>query len=406
MNIMSTNTSISKMDADTFPYGPLVSPDSVEMDEDRLARVVNRFKKQQVSRMFPGGQLAARRSGKLVLNEALGIARGFRQQEVRPPVQVQKCTPFPVLSAGKPLAAICIALLEDRGLLDVEAPIVRIFPEIGKYGKDQITTLDVLTHRSGILMPDFVRKRHLWGDREAVQTALIETVPTYPRGILAYHPYEFGWVLNEIMLRVDGRSLPDFFVDEFAVPLQLPALRFGLAGRSPDSVAFMYWLGRIKVNVAGVNVAENFETQNDEEFFESRNTSVSLVCDAASLAAFYEFLVNDGRTPDGRQLISDKTLKRYTTVQVSAWDRRLRTPISLGRGFVVGSLFLSTFGWWNTGQCFGHAGGFSSLAFGDYRTGISAAIVTNGNKSMSDFMKRFIPLAHGLRNARWRRHGR
>ena len=364
-----------------------------------LTRVVGLFKKQQTSGAFPGGQLVLRRAGKLVLNEALGIARGLRAQEARPPMQVQSNTPFPVLSAGKPLAAICITLLEDRGMLDVNAPIARIFPEFGKHGKEQITTLDVLTHRSGILMPDFVKKRHLWADREAVQTALIETVPSYPRGTLAYHPYEYGWILNEIMLRVDGRSLPAFFVDELAVPLQLPALRYGLAGRAITSVAFTYWLGGNTVNVAGINVAEDFETQNSETFFESRNPAVSLICDAASLAAFYEFLVNGGRTPDGQQLISENTLKKYTTVQVSAWDRSLRTPLSIGRGFVMGSLFPSSFGWWNTGQCFGHAGGFSSLAFGDYHTGISVAILTNGNRNMNDFLKRFIPLAHGLRNA-------
>ena len=389
----------SSLKTDNYPYGPLVSPEAVEMDEHRLARAIGLFKRQQSNGAFPGGQLVVRRDRKMVVNEALGIARGFRDQEARPPMPAQDHTPFPVLSAGKPLAAVCIALLEERGLLDVNVPIAQIFPEFGKHGKDQITTQDVLTHRSGILMPDFVRKRHLWGDRDAVQTALIEMVPTYPRGTLAYQPYEYGWVLNEIMLRVDGRALPDFFVDELAVPLQLPALRYGLAGRSPDSVAFLYWLGGKNVYVAGINVADNFETQNDEEFFESRNTSVSLICDAASLAAFYEFLVNGGRTPAGGQLVSEKMLKKYTTLQVSAWDRSLRTPLSLGRGFTVGSLFLSTFGWWNTGQCFGHGGGFSSLAFGDYRTGISAAIITNGNRSMGDFIKRFVPLAHGLQNA-------
>jgi len=387
------------MNTNAFPYSSPVNPNSVGMDEGRLTSVVGLFKKQHSSGAFPGGQLVLRRAGKLVVNEALGIARGLRTQEEHPPVQVQPQTAFPVLSAGKPLAAICIALLEDRGMLDVEAPIVKIFPGFGKHGKDQITTLDVLTHRSGILMPDFVRKPHLWGDREAVKTALVETVPTYPRGILAYHPYEYGWMLNEIMLRVDGRALPDFFVDELAVPLQLSALRFGLAGRDIDSLAFTYWLGSEKVNVAGINVAEDFEMQNSETFLEARNPASSLVCDATSLAVFYEFLVNGGRTPAGQQLVSETTLKKYTTLQVSAWDRSLRTPLSIGRGFVVGSLFPSSFGWWNTGQCFGHGGGFSSLAFGDYRTGISAAIVTNGNRGMNGFLKRFVPLAHGLRNA-------
>jgi len=394
---MSMNTSISKMD--TFPYSPLSSPDSVGMDECRLTRVIGLFKRQQSSGAFPGGQLVVRRLGKLIVNESLGIARGFRSHEKDPSIQVQPDTPFPVLSAGKPLAAVCIALLEDRGMLNVEAPIVQTFPEFGKHDKDQITTLDVLTHRSGILMPDFVRKHHLWGNREAVQTALIETVPSYRRGTLAYHPYEYGWILNEIMLRVDGRSLPDFFAEELAIPLQLPDLRFGLAGRAIDSLAFTYWLGSEEVNIARINVAEDFEMQNSETFLETRNPATSLVCDASSLSAFYEFLVNGGRTSAGQQLVSEATLKKYTTLQFAEWDRSLRTPLSIGRGFVVGSLFLSTFGWWNTGQCYGHAGGFSSLAFGDDCTGISAAIITNGNRSMSDFMKRFIPLSHGLRSA-------
>lgn len=170
------------------------------MDERRLAKVVDLFKKQLSSRAFPGGQLVLTRAGKLIANVALGIARGLRAQEVYSPMQVQSNTPFPVLSANKPLAAICIALLEDRGMLDVEAPIVKVFPELGKHGKDQITTVDVLTHRSGILIPDSVRKPHLWGNRQAVLTELIETVPTYPRDILAYHPYEYGWLLNEIMI--------------------------------------------------------------------------------------------------------------------------------------------------------------------------------------------------------------
>lgn len=387
------------VNTNTFPYNTTVSPDSVGMDGDRLASVVNLFKKQHSSGAFPGGQLVARRAGKMVVNEALGIVREFRKQTEYPPVQVLPQTAFPALSAGKPLAAICIALLEDRGILDVEAPIVKIFPEFGKHGKDQITTLDVLTHRSGILMPDFVRKPHLWSNRQAVQSALIETVPTYPRGTLAYHPYEYGWLLNEIMIRIDGRSLPDFFVEELAVPLQLSALRFGLAGRDIKSLAFTYWLGSEKVNVAGINVAEDFTIQNSETFLEARNPATSLVCDASSLATFYEFLVNGGRTPTGQRLVSESTLKKYTTVQVSAWDRSLRTPISIGRGFVVGSRFPSSFGWWNTSQCFGHGGGFSSLAFGDYHTGISVAIITNGNRSMTDYLKRFVSLAHGLRNA-------
>ena len=45
---------------------------------------------------------------------------------------------------------------------------------------------------------------------------------------------------------------------------------------------------------------------------------------------------------------------------------------------MLGTRFLSVYGWGNTRNCFGHGGGLSSLAFGDYDTGITVGIVTNG----------------------------
>ncbi|HSG16185.1 MAG TPA: serine hydrolase domain-containing protein [Anaerolineae bacterium] len=379
-----------------------VEPEAAGMNGQRLAKVIDLFRRQQASGAFPGGQLVARRGGQLVVDEAVGIARGFRVDEPTPPMPVRPSTPFPVLSAGKPLAAIVIALLEERGQLDVEAPIAELFPAFQRHGKEHITTLDVLTHRSGLLMPELVATPHLWRDRAAVQKALIETVPTYRRGTLAYHPHEYGWLLSEIVQRVAGRDLPDLFAEEFAVPLELPALRFGLAGRESESVAFNYWLGKSKVMVAGLNVAEDFEAQNSALILEARNPAISLVCDAGSLAAFYDFLLAGGRTPSGRRLLSEDTIRRYTTRQVLGWDRSLKTPMALGRGFVVGTWLPSSFGWWNTGRCFGHAGGFASLAFGDYSTGLAAAIVTNANRGMSDMLRRVVPLAHHLRQARQR----
>jgi CubicO group peptidase (beta-lactamase class C family) len=354
---------------------------------------------QQNKDLFPGGQIVLRRNGKLVLNESIGIARGYRPKESKPPKLVQSQTPFPVLSAGKPLAAVVIAMLEDRGLIDVELPIAHYFPKFAEHGKESITTLDVLTHRSGILMPDFVKCKDLWGDREAVQKALVQTIPSYPRGTLAYHPYEYGWILTEIVTRIDGRSLPDFFKEEIALPLHLPTLLFGLDARDVNSLAYSYWLGKDKEFVAGVNVAENFEWQNSEQFFNARNPAVSLVCDAASLAAFYDFLLDGGKTSVGKQLITERIIRKYTSRHVLSWDRSLKAPMALGRGFVVGTRFPSSFGWWNTNQCFGHGGGFSSLAFGDYSKNISVAIVTNGNRNLSDSLKRFLSLAHGLRRA-------
>lgn len=380
-----------------FPYENPVPAESLGVDSVKLQKAVARFHLQQSKGAFPGGQLVIRCKGKLIVNETAGYSRGIRSGDGESASQVQVNTTFPVLSAGKPLAAIVIAYLEERGLIDVDLPIAHYFPEFGHNGKEKITTLHVLTHRSGIQLPDFVRKVHLWSDRAAIQGALIQAIPKYPVGTQAYQPYEYGWVLSELVQRIDGRTLSSFFDEEISGPLGLANLRFGLGMKELNSLAFTYWLGKEREIVASVNVAESFEAQNSKEFLGSENPSVSLLADAANLAAFYEFLFMGGLSNSGDRVLNEETIKRYTTKHVYGWDRSLRTFIALGMGFVVGTFLPSPYGWLNTKGCFGHPGGFCTLAFGDHKHRLSAAIITNGSRNQMDFMKRFLPLAGLIR---------
>jgi len=386
-----------------FPYEAAGEPASVGMDKRGLDQAVTLFRSQYGKYMFPGGQLCVRRGGKAVLNEAIGTARGWRKDEGIFPVEVRPETPFPVLSAGKPLGAVAVAMLEDRGVLDVGMPVAEWIPEFSRHGKGEITILDVLTHRTGLSLPGLVADLSIWHDRQAVLEQLVDTRPVYPRGTMMYAAYEYGWILSEVFVRAAGRPLAEFVEKELCEPrepLGLPALKYGLAGRELSDLAYSYWLGKDKVMVSKINVAENFErTNNSLEQIESLNPAVSLVSDAASLAAFYEFLVHGGVTRSGERLISEEVLRKYTTKNVSGLDKSSGFFSSLGRGFMVGSTFVSSFGWWNTKPCFGHLGGFSSLAFGDHERKLAAAIVTNGNRDFFDVIKRFLPLCAKLRKA-------
>src|SRR6186713_1810862 len=64
-------------------------------------------------------------------------------------------------------------------------------------------------------------------------------------------------------------------------------------------------------------------------------------------------------------LLRPETLARYITKQSFGLERQMHVPLTLGRGFGLGSLGPHAFGWWNTGPCFGHAGGFGVVAFAD-----------------------------------------
>jgi CubicO group peptidase (beta-lactamase class C family) len=383
-----------------FPYEPAVRRVGAGLAERRLAKTLVRFAAQQVRGDFPGGQLVARWRGQVVARIALGVRRGWRRDEgaTREPVAID--TPFAVFSAGKPVVALAVAICEDRGLLDVDAPIAALVPGFGANGKQEITARDVLTHRAGLVMEEFAAHPEQWEDWDAVRRAVVEARPASPRGKLAYSPLGFGWILAVLVEHATGAPFHGFVAREIAAPLELPALRFGAAGRDPETFARAYWLAKRPVHVAGRDVGDGFEAvHNSAEFLRALVPGAGLVCDAATLAAFYDALLRGGVARSGRPLLSADVLARYLRREVFGFDRSNRTPLAVGRGFLLGTPFPSVYGAFGTSRCFGHAGAFSSVAFADPEREVAAAIVTNGNGSRGDLLRRFMPLCAALRKA-------
>ncbi|MCO4771587.1 MAG: beta-lactamase family protein [Deltaproteobacteria bacterium] len=387
-----------------FPHEEPVDPPLVGMDPDGVEDVVRRFKRQQRRGKFPGGQLSVRRHGRLIINEAVGNARGHGGADGQSePLAATTKTLFPCFSAGKAVLAIAIALLEQRGLLNVRDPIVTHFPEFAAASdkeKREITILDVLTHRGGILMREFCSRLDEWPDWDKVRSAMINARPTHRRGTLAYHPLEYGWLLAEVAQRVTGEFFPTWLEREIARPCGLPRLRFGCEPEQVDQVAHPYWLGAPDGLIAGLQAARMFEdVATDPALATAFIPGAGLMTDAGTLAGFYAMLVNGGITQSGDRLLGLDVVRKYTTRHVMGWDRTNSAPIALGRGFFLGTLGPSLYGWWKTESAFGHAGAFCTLGFADHKTGLSVGIVTNGNRNPADLVMRMAPLGHALRAA-------
>jgi CubicO group peptidase (beta-lactamase class C family) len=222
--------------------------------------------------------------------------------------------------------------------------------------------------------------------------------PRYRRGTLAYHPYEFGWILGEVVRRVAGQPLDRFLTDVLPESLRLLCLR-----RENDDktvIARTYWLGPKRLRLGGQDVAGAFEERNN-----ARRTLTSLVpgssmtTTASTLAQFYEMLLAGGTIADGTRLVGSGTLEHYLTPNVSGFDRTLRSYVVLGRGFQLGWLGPHPYGWWDSRLGVGHGGGFCVMVFGDRRTDAAIAMVTNGNRGLWDVFRRFTPLSSAIKKA-------
>ena len=118
-----------------------------------------------------------------------------------------------VYSCGKNAAALIVGLMVDRGLLSYNEKVATYWPEFGINGKDQILLEDVLRHEGGLDFlehafadDDFTReniKLNSVGQWLEKETAHWDDPVSSKR---AYHTITRGWILNEIVRRVDPKS--------------------------------------------------------------------------------------------------------------------------------------------------------------------------------------------------------
>ena len=93
-----------------------------------------------------GAQIYLSHNGATVADSAFG--------EVRPGEPLTPDHLMLWLSSTKPVGAVALARLWERGRLELDDPIVRFIPEFGANGKDRITLRHILTHTAGIRMLD------------------------------------------------------------------------------------------------------------------------------------------------------------------------------------------------------------------------------------------------------------
>jgi CubicO group peptidase (beta-lactamase class C family) len=142
-----------------------------------------------------------------------------------------------VFSVGKPMAALCVLMLAERGAIALDAPVARWWPEFAAAGKDAITVRMLLAHRAGLPAVREPLPALAMYDRERMAAALATEAPWWEPGRRhGYHVNTFGFLVGELVRRVSGERIGAFFRRAVAAPLAAD-FHFGLAPADEARVA-------------------------------------------------------------------------------------------------------------------------------------------------------------------------
>ena len=180
----------------------------------RFSRVRDAFAENFEARNEVGAGAAVTLDGKTVVN----LWGGFTDREKTKPWTSD--TIANVYSTTKGITAICAHRLADKGLLDLDAPVSRYWPEFAQAGKGKVPVRFLLSHRAGlpaVAKPLAEDSIFSW---DAMASALAEQEPWWEPGTKhGYHALTFGWLVGEVIRRITGKTPGVYLRDEIAGPL-------------------------------------------------------------------------------------------------------------------------------------------------------------------------------------------
>ena len=183
-----------------------------------------------------GASIAIEHKGEMIVD----LYGGYKDAAKNTPWE--KDTLVNVFSVTKGVTAACVAMLVDQGKLDVHSKVSDYWPEYGCNGKENTKVIDFLCHRSnnfgfrdGIPMGS-------WQNWDVFTQALAEQEPFgEPGSSQGYHAVTYGWLVGEIIKRVDGRDVGTFFKEEIADPFDIN-FKIGLSDEDMINCADMILL--------------------------------------------------------------------------------------------------------------------------------------------------------------------
>ncbi len=216
----------------SFGIGSSASAKNVTL-RDRLDYVV-------VDANMPSAAITVLKDGETVAAEVIGYA------DRENGIQATLDTSYSVASVSKPITAVAIMILAERGLIDLDAPIndylgeAKLVAHVGN--SDDATVRRVLNHTAGL--PGHY---HFFYEDEGVGPPSMEDsigqygkIVTGPGEVQHYSNFGYG-VLGYVIARVSGKPYGEFIRDEIFAPLGMKHSFVPPDQPFPENTAKRYW---------------------------------------------------------------------------------------------------------------------------------------------------------------------
>ncbi|MBI5089138.1 MAG: beta-lactamase family protein [Actinobacteria bacterium] len=252
-----------------------------------------------------------------------------------------------VWSSTKTMMALSALVLADRGQLDLDAPVAEYWPEFAANGKGDVRVRHLLSHTSGVSgweQPVEVTDIYDW---ETSTAKLAAQAPWWePGSASGYHALNQGHLVGEVIRRITGLKLGEFFAKEIAGPLDAdfhiglapdqfdrvspvvppPPLPFDMSTLDPDSVLVKTFTGP----------APDASVSWTSEWRQADIGAANGHGNARSVATI-QSAVSNGGVAGGVRLLSQQTLDRVFDEQSHTTDLVLGLPVRFGIGYALPS---------------------------------------------------------------------
>lgn len=299
--------------------------------------------------------------------EVVSLHGGWRDR--RETVPWDEETIAPVWSATKGPMAVCVLMALQRAGMDSGTQVKRVWPELQVGGA---TMGELFSHQCGLAGLD--ERVSIW-DREAVIAGLEKQEPKWGPGEHGYHPRTIGFLADEVVRRVDGRALGDFWREEIAGPeeidfwiglpeeehhrvAELVPARVGKGGKPEAFYEALLTKGSLtRQAFSSPSELSGVSEMNQAKAWEAGFPAMGGVGAARGLAKFYDWVLRQ------------EFLGELTEPRVKGVDLIQRIENEIGFGVMLGQ------GPGKSG--FGHPGAGGSYGYGDAGSGMSYGFVMN-----------------------------